>query len=93
MLKTRFRCLLKHRVLHYCPTKASKIINACVILHNMCIENQVPLLEIDPEDEIDGIDFGMYDDLEDPIYEANLRVNNDKAEGRRLRQRIIRNFF
>ncbi|KAK9717536.1 DDE superfamily endonuclease [Popillia japonica] len=39
LLKMRFRCLLKHRnrVLHYTPQAASKIINACVVLHNMCI--------------------------------------------------------
>ncbi|KAJ8926478.1 hypothetical protein NQ314_021153 [Rhamnusium bicolor] len=43
LLKMRFRCLLKHRVLHYAPNKASKIINACVLLHNMCIDNNVEL--------------------------------------------------
>lgn len=35
LLKSRFRCLLKHRVLHYKPDVASRIINACVVL---CIE-------------------------------------------------------
>ncbi|KAK4882619.1 hypothetical protein RN001_005938 [Aquatica leii] len=34
VLKLRFRCLLKHRVLHYSPEKASSIINTCVMLHN-----------------------------------------------------------
>ncbi|KAF0713126.1 putative nuclease HARBI1, partial [Aphis craccivora] len=38
LLKMRFRCLLKHRVLHYSPLKASKIVNACAVLHNMCVE-------------------------------------------------------
>ncbi|KAJ8909334.1 hypothetical protein NQ315_017194, partial [Exocentrus adspersus] len=28
LLKSRFRCLLKHRVLHYSPTTAAKIVNA-----------------------------------------------------------------
>ncbi|KAF0692584.1 putative nuclease HARBI1, partial [Aphis craccivora] len=36
--KMRFR-LLKHRVLHYSPIKTSKIVNACTVLHKMCIEN------------------------------------------------------
>ncbi|KAJ0176455.1 hypothetical protein K1T71_007634 [Dendrolimus kikuchii] len=37
VLKNRWRCLLGHRVLHYHPIKAAKIINACCVLHNMCI--------------------------------------------------------
>ncbi|XP_046970605.1 putative nuclease HARBI1 [Vanessa cardui] len=36
VLKARFRCLLGHRVLHYNPEKASKIIIACCVLHNIC---------------------------------------------------------
>lgn len=36
LLKARFRCLLVHRVLHYSPEVAGSIVNACVILHNIC---------------------------------------------------------
>nr|XP_013189671.1 unnamed protein product [Amyelois transitella] len=36
VLKNRWRCLLEHRVLHYHPDVAVKIINACCVLHNMC---------------------------------------------------------
>jgi len=43
LLKMRFRCLLKHRVLHYSPPTASKIIYTCAVLHNMCINENVPL--------------------------------------------------
>lgn len=39
MLKGRWRCLCKQRMLHYKSTTASKIINACSVLHNICIEN------------------------------------------------------
>ncbi|KAL0861400.1 hypothetical protein ABMA27_008945 [Loxostege sticticalis] len=35
-LKSRFRCLLADRPLHYQPPVAGNIVNACVILHNMC---------------------------------------------------------
>ncbi|GLV38132.1 hypothetical protein CBL_10099 [Carabus blaptoides fortunei] len=56
VLKMRFRCLLKHRVLHYAPTMASKIINACTVLHNMCIKNNLPNVEEDLED----VDYGMF---------------------------------
>ncbi|XP_026737329.1 putative nuclease HARBI1 isoform X2 [Trichoplusia ni] len=37
VLKNRWRCLIGHRVLHYHPDVAAKIINACCVLHNMCI--------------------------------------------------------
>ncbi|XP_063216851.1 putative nuclease HARBI1 [Bacillus rossius redtenbacheri] len=37
VLKSRFRCLRKDRVLHYKPTKAASIINACAVLHNLAI--------------------------------------------------------
>lgn len=32
LLKMRFRCLLKHRVLHYTPKMSGKIINACCVI-------------------------------------------------------------
>lgn len=35
-LKGRFRCLLKHRSLHYTPQTAGRITYACMILHNIC---------------------------------------------------------
>ncbi|XP_055714875.1 putative nuclease HARBI1 [Phlebotomus papatasi] len=34
ILKSKFRCLLKHRTLHYYPTTAGKIINSCFTLYN-----------------------------------------------------------
>lgn len=40
VLKTRFRCLLVHRVLHYQPQVAGCIANACVILHNINNNNK-----------------------------------------------------
>lgn len=36
VLKGRWRCLLRHRVLHYHPDVTARIINACCVLHNMC---------------------------------------------------------
>lgn len=38
LLKARFRCLLKHRVLHYDPINAAKIIYSCSVLHNICVD-------------------------------------------------------
>ncbi|XP_024878240.1 putative nuclease HARBI1 [Temnothorax curvispinosus] len=56
LLKMRFRCLLKHRVLHYSPLIASKIINICAVLHNICISENVPLpLEMDGDNDDDEL--------------------------------------
>lgn len=43
VLKARWRCLLAHRVLHYSPQKAGKIVNACAVLHNIANAHNVPV--------------------------------------------------
>lgn len=87
----RFRCLLKHRALHYAPTIASKIINSCTVLHNMCVEENLPFPPPLPEDEDDeDFDFGMYDiNAEDEVN----RVNPDLLAARNLRSRIVQQYF
>lgn len=88
VLKNRFRCLLKHRVLHYTPESASRIINACVVLHNMCITHNIP----EPELEDEQFDFGMY--IQNvPLADNIARNNPDFLAGNRLREQIIRNNF
>lgn len=52
LMKNRFRCLIKDRTLHYAPTTVAKIVLACTVLHNMCIENNVPLIMMDGDDFI-----------------------------------------
>lgn len=95
LLKMRFRCLLKHRVLHYSPPIASKIIYTCAVLHNMCIHENVPLhLNDDNED----IDFGIYGENEieneENIRERNVRrINPDLAAGRNKQRLMIANYF
>lgn len=51
VLKSRFRYLLRHRVLHYDPVKAGKIVYACMILHNICMTQSIPLGDIDEADQ------------------------------------------
>ncbi|CAI6356221.1 unnamed protein product [Macrosiphum euphorbiae] len=88
LLKMRFRCHIQHKVLHYHPIKASKIINACVTLHNICITNNVP----EPIDEItNDVDLGMH-----YVEENHLnfqQVNPDLLAGRRMQHQIINNYF
>ncbi|XP_022162855.1 putative nuclease HARBI1, partial [Myzus persicae] len=50
-LKGRFRCLIKHRMLHYRPQFVSLITIACCVLHNMC--KQANLADLDLHEELD----------------------------------------
>lgn len=86
VLKCRFRCLLKDRVLHYHPIKASQIINACCVLHNMCITENIPMPEIE-ENMVEGLNVDVV-----IIDEANDR-NNDLVQGRMLQTHLINNHF
>lgn len=52
LLKARFRCLLVHRVLHYSPPVAASIVNACVILHNICNHANVPVEVLTDEESM-----------------------------------------
>jgi len=38
--------------LHYSPRTAYKIINACAVLHNTCIENNISFPQYDWQDDI-----------------------------------------
>jgi hypothetical protein len=82
VLKSRWRCLLKHRVLHYMPDKASKIVNACAILHNMCVEDG---LQFNQEDMVNFEDLGV------DIVPALNEPGNQR--GRDVRERIIATHF
>lgn len=53
VLKARWRCLLAHRVLHYDPVTAARIVNACIVLHNIANARNVPMPELISEDDID----------------------------------------
>lgn len=87
VLKSRFRCLLKHRMLHYAPNVACKIISACVVLHNICREHNVP----EVEEEIEQFDFGVMNQNFGDNEEENIarQVNPELADGRRARMRIV----
>lgn len=56
LLKSRWRCLLKDRVLHYHPYVASKITLACCVLHNMAVKARLPTPSISPGTNNDGSD-------------------------------------
>ncbi|CAH1977922.1 unnamed protein product [Acanthoscelides obtectus] len=88
LLKNRFRCLLKDRVLHYAPKTCAKIVNSCAVLHNLCLENNIPLYN-DQEDVGDGNNFS------DALAEerGNLPHNNFLERGRHIRNFLARTYF
>lgn len=76
LLKMRFRCLLKHRILHYKPDVASRIVNACVVLHNMCIEEKVPM---PPAEEIDyniDLEINVNNDINENAQQNRINPDN-----------------
>lgn len=84
LLKNRWRCLIKHRVLHYHPETASNIIIACVVLHNMCVKNNIAL----DETEI----LHLEEDSQD-IFPENEGNHSVLSEARHVQQRLIRLCF
>lgn len=77
---------MKDRTLHYKPEKASAIINACVVLHNMCIVHNVP--EIDDEFD-EGIEMGIFDNQVGAEHDDLNNCNTDLLLGRRQRDRLV----
>lgn len=83
--------MLKHRVLHYEPLKASKIINACVVLHNICIDNNVSDDDIICEDMIfDEDDLGVIPNVNNEQMRA---INPLLVAGRDMQRTIIQQYF
>lgn len=87
ILKNRFRCLLKERVMRYDPFKAGLFVNACCVLHNMCLTREVPLLLGDDDDFIPN----------EVQHEPNRRqVQNEvniQQEGQRQRTYVVNTYF
>ncbi|XP_067125936.1 putative nuclease HARBI1 [Centruroides vittatus] len=83
LLKNRWRCLLKHRVLHYHPETASNIIIACVVLHNICIKNNIALEDNDILQTEDQLQHLIPSEFENTSN--NILFN----ETRRIQQQLI----
>ncbi|CAI6377470.1 unnamed protein product [Macrosiphum euphorbiae] len=82
VLKQRWRCLLKDRTLHYKPTRASKIIITCAVLHNVAIHYNIGLPEYDNEEEEDEYEENHGQEVEELLN-----------AGRQTRQELLNQFF
>lgn len=83
VLKSRFRCLLKERVLRYSPVKVGKIVNSCAILHNICIAANLDL-DIDEINEDEQVN--------DEVYQNNPQENVFR-HGQAVRAQLANIYF
>lgn len=80
VLKSRFRCLSKERVLMYSPVLAGKIIISCIVLHNFLIENHVT-------------DFEFFDTIGQMPDEHQNNSDEVMPQGRIARQQKVENYL
>ncbi|KAE8742320.1 hypothetical protein FOCC_FOCC012120 [Frankliniella occidentalis] len=95
VLKGRFMCLSKIRALEYHHVKVSKIVNACCVLHNICVEARLP----DPDPVEDDLEDAGNEALSDDEHDEDVvrevdggrrRVRRQLlVEGQRIRQRYL----
>lgn len=69
--KNRHRCLLGARQLHYSPSKAVQIVNACAALHNICVHYRMN--DFDVNDETDNVYLGEHEDYEEEESGQHIR--------------------
>ena len=85
LLKAHWRCLLKHRTLHYHPHVASKMVVACCVLHNIALNGRLPpLVDIDIEEQNDVGDDGA--PQAGPAFPSS---QEELMQGRTLRDCLI----
>ncbi|XP_041971331.1 putative nuclease HARBI1 [Aricia agestis] len=85
LLKSRWRCLLVDRKLHYHPTTAGLIVNACVVLHNICNAARMPVTPLTPQEEENEINMQI-----SPETPARLPARRDHlAAGESVRNTLV----
>lgn len=88
-LKMRFRCLDKSGgCLMFSPSRCTKVILACMCLHNICVRQRLP----QPDLEGEPVEGDLIE-AEDAHLEVDGLVNNLRAEGVRVRQELVNNIF
>ncbi|XP_064464702.1 putative nuclease HARBI1 [Ornithodoros turicata] len=92
VLKMRFRCLQRYRTLHFAPNRCCKIINACAVLHNMClVYNTVEPLDDAGEERAEGGATADPEEAGAEDYEPDpVSVTNRASQ---LRSQLIRQCF
>ncbi|KAK3917646.1 Putative nuclease [Frankliniella fusca] len=83
LLKMVWRCLCQQRVLMYEPAVVGEMVNACVVLHNMRLYYRVPQDDIPPPEVAEP----------PPQHPPPPDAGGRPAEGRRVRDQLIRDHF
>ncbi|XP_060810111.1 putative nuclease HARBI1 [Amyelois transitella] len=91
LLKSRFRCLLAHRVLHYKPQVAASIVNACVILHNICNKANLTAPELSDADSSQEAQMQPTNLAEDTV--SSSQNNQAFQQGVAIRNDLIRRLW
>lgn len=85
LLKARFRCLLVHRVLHYAPPVAASIVNACVVLHNICNRSNLPVQALTDEEAM----LEASRQVHRSTYNGDQQHSSELSEGLAVRSTLI----
>ncbi|XP_028171560.1 putative nuclease HARBI1 [Ostrinia furnacalis] len=86
VLKSRWRCLLVDRKLHYHPITAGLITNSCVVLHNICNATRLPFSPLSPQEEQREITRQI---MSHTHVESTTRRNNPLAAGESERNALV----
>ncbi|XP_039303333.1 putative nuclease HARBI1 [Solenopsis invicta] len=90
VLKETWRCLSYQRVLMYAPEIAGQIVNACAVLHNMCLHYRIPFDIENLQNEYAEPDEINNDEAE--IQDGNPR-RAPRAIAQRIQKQIMREWF
>ncbi|KAL0851864.1 hypothetical protein ABMA28_000160 [Loxostege sticticalis] len=86
VLKSRWRCLLVDRKLHYHPTTAGFITNACVVLHNIANAARLPETPLAPHEEQNESVMQIRHQHNET---SSSRINDNLAAGEQIRNALI----
>lgn len=84
VLKSRFRCLLGARELHYDSQKITQIGNACAALHNICVEYNTSFPDSDAQ---------IPSEERETNAMSNENERADSTEATRIRDSIKNSFL
>lgn len=90
LLKSRFRCLHRHRTLYHHPKVAGTIVAACAVLHNVCLSSGET--ELEPSSDSDS--SSDEDDAEEESPDAarerrGLQSRPLYSQGKAVRDRLV----
>lgn len=85
----RFRCPLVHRVLHYKPDVAASIVNACVILHNICNKARLPEPTLEEEEAVREAEMQIHHSVGGDASHHNQALQQGQSTRTALIRRLM----